>query len=79
MAVGNARPLDQCVQHATSEMVRWLQADYGLDARGAHLLLGQCAEYDLGNVFDAAYTMVCKMPKRLLEKIAGKGKKRRRS
>jgi len=24
--VGNARPLDQCVQHATTEMARWLEA-----------------------------------------------------
>jgi amidase len=66
MTVGNARPLDQCVQHATTEMVRWLLEDYGLDARGAHLLLGQCARYDLGNVYDPAYTMVCKVSKRHL-------------
>lgn len=65
-AVGNARPLDQAVQHATTEMLRWLQEDYALDARGASLLLGQCVEYDLGNVFDPAYTMVCKLRKRLL-------------
>jgi acetamidase/formamidase len=64
--VGNARPLDQCVQHATSEMLRWLQADYDLDPVGANILMGQCVEYDLGNIFDPAYTMVCKMPKRLL-------------
>lgn len=64
--VGNARPLDQCVQHATSEMLRWLEEDYGLDAIAASLLLGQCVEYDLGNVFDPAYTMVCKVPKRHL-------------
>lgn len=64
--VGNARPLDQAVQHATTEMVRWLQEDYGLDALGAYILLGQCVEYDLGNIFDPAYTMVCKMLKRLL-------------
>lgn len=64
--VGNARPLDQAVQHATTEMLRWLQEDYGLDALGANILLGQCVEYDLGNVFDPAYTMVCKVPKRLL-------------
>lgn len=67
--VGNARPLDQCVQHATTEMIRWLQSDYELDALGAHLLLGQVVEYDLGNVFDPAYTMVCKVPKRVLPKI----------
>jgi acetamidase/formamidase len=64
--VGNARPLDQCVQHATTEMIRLLTEEYGLDAAGAHLLLGQCVRYDLGNVFDPAYTMVCKIAKRLL-------------
>lgn len=66
--VGNARPLDQCVQHATSEMLRWLMSDYGLDAVAASQLMGQGVRYDLGNVFDPAYTMVCKMPKRLLER-----------
>jgi amidase len=64
--VGNARPLDQALQHATSEMVRWLAQDYGLDAIGAGILLGQCVQYDLGNVYDPAYTMVCKLPKRYL-------------
>jgi acetamidase/formamidase len=65
-AVGNARPLDQAVQHATTEMLRWLQQDYGLDALGANLLLQQTVRYDLGNVFDPAYTMVCKVAKRFL-------------
>jgi amidase len=32
----------------------------------ASILLGQCVEYDVGNVFDPAYTMVCKAPKRVL-------------
>jgi len=65
-AVGNARPLDQAVQHATTEMLRWLKEDYELDTTSASLLLGQCVRYDLGNVFDPAYTMVCKVPKALL-------------
>lgn len=69
MTVGNARPLDQCVQHATTEMVRWLVEDYGLDARGAHLLLGQCARYDLGNVYDPAYTMVCRISRERLAQV----------
>ena len=60
---GNARPLDQCVQHATTEMIRWLQSDYGLDPVGAQTLLGQVVEYDLGNIYDPAFTMVCKVPK----------------
>jgi len=67
--VGNARPLDQCVQHATTEMIRWLQTDYGLEGLAAHILLGQAVEYDLGNIFDPAFTMVCKVPKRVLPKL----------
>ena len=63
---GTARPHDQCVQHATTEMLRWLQTAYGMDALGANILLGQCVQYDLGNVFDPAYTMVCKLRKRWL-------------
>jgi acetamidase/formamidase len=71
--VGNARPLDQCVQHATTEMLRWLQDDYGLDGVAASLLLGQAVEYDLGNIFDPAYTMVCKIRKSLLPPRVGEG------
>jgi len=66
MTIGNARPLDQATQHATTEMLRWLQQDYGLDSLGANLLLAQCVRYDLGNIFDPAYTMVCKVNKRWL-------------
>jgi acetamidase/formamidase len=64
--VGNARPLDQALQHATTEMLRWLEQDYGLDRVSASILLGQAVEYDLGNVYDPAYTMVCKLRKSLL-------------
>lgn len=64
--VGNARPLDQALQHATTEMLRWLQDGYGFTPREANVLLGYTAKYDMGNVFDPAYTMVCKMPKRYL-------------
>jgi acetamidase/formamidase len=63
ISVGNARPLDQAVQHATTEMLRWLKEDYGLDGTSASLLLGQTVEYDLANMFDPAYTMVCKVRK----------------
>ncbi|MCO5217034.1 MAG: acetamidase/formamidase family protein [Thermomicrobiales bacterium] len=63
---GNARPLDQALQHATTEMVRWLERDWKLDVVAASTLLGMCVEYDIGNVFDPAYTVICKLPKRVL-------------
>ncbi|HLJ59120.1 MAG TPA: acetamidase/formamidase family protein [bacterium] len=68
-ALGNARPLDQALQHATTEMVRWLAEDHGLDARAASTLLGQCVEYEIGNVYNPAYTVVCKVPKRILRDL----------
>ena len=63
--VGNARPLDQAAQHATTEMLRWLSEDFGLESQVANILMGQAVRYELGNMFDPAYTFVCKMPKRV--------------
>ena len=54
--LGNARPLDQALRHATTEMRRGLQTECGLDASSAHMLLGQFVRYEIGNVFDPAYT-----------------------
>ncbi len=63
---GNARPLDQALQHATTEMTRWLQEEYGMTPLHAQTLLGQVVDYEIGNVFDPAYTIVCKLDKRWL-------------
>ncbi len=72
--VGNARPLDQAVQHATTEMLRWLgEPAIGFDPLAANLFLQQAVRYDLGNVFDPAYTMVCRLASRVL---AGTGRGR---
>jgi amidase len=68
---GNARPLDQALQIATTEMAFWLQQDYGLDAHSAGLLLGHWVQYEVGNVYDPAYTMICKVPKAALKVLSG--------
>lgn len=67
---GNARPLDQALQIATTDMLEWLQQDYDLDALSAGLLLGHHVIYEVGNVYDPAYTMICKMPKSTLNAYA---------
>ena len=72
-ALGNARPLDEALQHATTEMIRWLGDDYGLDLRAACTLLGQCVEYEIGNVYNPAYTVVCKVAKRVLRGLRDQG------
>jgi len=66
--VGNARPLDQALQHATTEMLCWLGEDYGLEHRAASHLMGQVVRYDVGNVFDPAFTVACRIAKRWLTK-----------
>ena len=65
-SVGNARPLDQALQHATNDMFNWLTSDYGLSKVAASHLMGQMVRYDVGNVYDPAYTMVCRIPKKWL-------------
>jgi acetamidase/formamidase len=66
MVLGSERPLLQALQHATSEMHRWLMQDYGLSERGAALLMGQMLEYEVGNVVDPHFTMVAKIRKATL-------------
>ena len=65
-SVGNARPLDQALQHATNDMFNWLTSDYGLSKTAASHLMGQVVRYDVGNVYDPAYTMICRIPKKWL-------------
>ena len=63
---GNVRPMDEALQHATSEMIRWLVDGYGLKTEDAQIIVGMHVEYEVGNVFDPAYTIVCKIPKSVL-------------
>ena len=70
-AVGNARPLDQALQHATTEMLAWLSEDYGLDATAASHFLGQVARYDVANVFNPAYSVACRIEKASLDRLRG--------
>ena len=59
--VGNARPLDQALQHATTEMLDWLIQDYGLDEISTSHVMGQAVRYDVANVFNPAYSVACRI------------------
>ena len=62
MVLGSARPLLEAFQHATTELQKWLVADYGLTERGAQILMGQAAEYQIANVVDPSFTVVGEDP-----------------
>jgi acetamidase/formamidase len=66
MVLGSSRAINEAMQHATTELMRWLMADYGFDERGASLLLGQAMEFEISNVVDPEFTIVAKMRKRFL-------------
>jgi amidase len=68
MVLGSARPLLQALQHATTDMQKWLMADYGFSERGAQAYLGQALEYEVANVVDPNFTVVAKIRKALLPK-----------
>ena len=61
--IGNARPLEQALQHATTEMLDWLMQDYGLDEVAASHVMGQAVRYEIANVFNPAYSVVCRIRK----------------
>jgi acetamidase/formamidase len=66
MVLGSARPLLEAFQHATSELQRWLMADYGFTERGAQTFMGQATEYEIANVVDPNFTVVAKIRKSTL-------------
>jgi len=66
LTLGSARPLLQALQHATTELQRWLMEDYGFDERGSSLLMGHAMEYDIANIVDPRFTVAAKIPKKLL-------------
>ncbi|MHA6485028.1 acetamidase/formamidase family protein [Paenibacillus sp. strain BS8-2] len=71
--VGNARPLDQALQHATTEMMDWLMDRCKLTVEEASQLLGQAGEYRIANVYNPAYSVVCLLDKRYLAELQQPG------
>lgn len=67
--IGNARPLEQALQHATTEMLRWLAEDYGLDRVAASHVLAMAVRYDIANVFNPAFSVACRVAKSTLAGI----------
>jgi len=45
-------------------MPHWLNEDHGLEARAASHLIGRVARHDVGNVFNPAFTVACRIDER---------------
>jgi acetamidase/formamidase len=68
ITTGSARPLEDAFRIAQSELVRWLETDYGFETLDAYQLASQAVESPLANVVDTNYTSVAKLRKQWLPK-----------
>lgn len=63
LVLAAGRPLDQPLQFATTEMLRWVGEALGVDVVEASHLLGQAVRYDVANVFNPAYCVAARLEK----------------
>ncbi len=66
MTVGSARPMEDAARIAYSELVLWLESEYGFDKLDAYQLLTQAGRCYVGNMVDPNYSLVASCPKRYL-------------
>jgi amidase len=66
MSVGLGRPLEDAYRTAHHDLVTQVAAVTGLDELDAYQLVAQAGDTHVGNVVDAAYSMVASLPKQYL-------------
>lgn len=66
MVAASTRPLFDAVALAYTEMVRWMIDDFGFERNEAVQVLSQTGSMRVGNICDPAYTVVAKLPKKVL-------------
>jgi acetamidase/formamidase len=68
MTVGSVRPLSDALRIAAVEMIEWLEKDYGFNRWEAYQFVSQAAQMRVANMVDPNYSVVVKIPKRLIPK-----------
>jgi amidase len=66
MASGIAGSIDEAFRAATTNLARWLESMYGLNAAEVSSVLGTAMVYDIGEVVDPQPHVVAKVPKSAL-------------
>jgi amidase len=69
MASGIAGSLDDALRAATTNLARWLEATYGLNAAEVSSVLGTSIVYDIAEVVDPQPHVVAKVPKSVLANL----------
>jgi amidase len=63
MVVGSARPMEDAARIANTELILWLEHEYGYDRWDAYQLLTQAGGLYVGNMVDTTYSLVASVAK----------------
>ena len=66
MVVGSARPMEDAARIANTELIMWLEHEYGFDRWDAYQLLTQAGGLYVGNMVDTTYSLVASVDKKHL-------------
>jgi amidase len=66
MTVGSARPMEDAARIAYTELVLWLEGEYGFEKWDAYQLASQAGKLYVGNMVDTYYSLVAKLSKEYL-------------
>ena len=69
MASGIAGSVDDALREATTNLVRWLEATYGLNTGEVSSVLGTSIVYDIAEIVDPPPHIVAKVPKASLASL----------
>jgi amidase len=68
MVVGSARPMEDAARIANTELILWLEQEYGYDRWNAYQLLTQAGGLYVGNMVDTTYSLVASIEKKYLSR-----------
>jgi acetamidase/formamidase len=68
ITTGSTRPLEDAFRIAQTDLVHWLESDFGFETLDAYQFVSQTVESPLANVVDTNYTSVAKLRKEWLPK-----------
>jgi acetamidase/formamidase len=71
MVVGSARPMEDAARIANTELILWLEREYGYDRWNAYQLLTQAGGLYVGNMVDTVYSLVASIAKRYITDHSG--------
>ncbi len=69
MSIGVAGSLDEATRQATSDLARWLEADFAVTATDVALMLGFAVRYDIADLVAPWLGVTARLPKSILQTL----------